>query len=289
MKSNGLQSGSFVSALCLPGSSLEAGRDLLQTPCSTTVGSDKFVVSLCVQGSIEATGSNLITSDCSNLPEERGLFTIPCESGSTSSVGVDASYKACSEPISGQFVSKTCTSDLDTEFKECSLLTAPDGSFVSSLCEGGNSQSVGNDMIIEKCKEQPPFGSFVTDFCKPGSEISLGSDLQHSKCSNIKGAKIKCRPGSSLTLGSDAYSTDCAKPSDNEYVAEICTPDNDTVVKIFTDISIESGYYLIHGEAGSPGRTGTDNTVKEWYERDYKRPQRVVEMQLLFSRLFFSP
>ena len=109
----------FVSSLCVQGSSDTKGSDLQETACSTPNGS-QFVSDICDIGSSYAVGSDSKLASCSNLSATKGNFLTSCQSGSAFVLGADASLQACSKPLPGQYLVRTCNVNSDTVIAACS-------------------------------------------------------------------------------------------------------------------------------------------------------------------------
>ena len=130
-----IPSSSYFSSVCYGVTNSDTGY----SPC-TTVMPNYYVSSLCVQGSSIIQGSDLIQTSCS--PSNGYYVTFPCIQGNYSSPGTSFNQAACASPSIGQYVISFCipgnSSFIGSNTGISSCSSSSNGFYTSSLCKGGN-------------------------------------------------------------------------------------------------------------------------------------------------------
>lgn len=111
-------------------------------------------------------------------------------------------------------------------YDKCDNSPVADGFYVSSFCQPGTFDAVGNNRVVARCST-PSAGQFVVTPCQQGSSTRSGADTVLALCRSVTPAANEyvrtCVAGTYNMAGSDSIALPCTMPvAGSTYVSAVC-------------------------------------------------------------------
>jgi hypothetical protein len=158
-------------------------------------------------------------------------------------LGSDTTLGGCSAPPPGSYTTSACVpGSSNTLGSNSAIATCPDpgaGAYTTSACVSGSATSTGTATAIAPCALPTP-GSFTTAPCVGGSATAAGSNTVISACAVPSAGSrttTACISGSAAAVGADTVIATCAVPTAGNYTASTCVAGSATAVGTNTSIS----------------------------------------------------